>query len=553
MSHGGSSLCFTAGTRKGIFRILLQPVMSASVLASVLGLPSAALLAQDLVENAGDAAQTATASPATAKETQKGTQNAAASDKKEAEINFNLLVFDPVPLAIQPAAAESTPGQAPATVAIELATLPRGNPLPVQNLMQTYANPVSAIPASDTALDGVVRYEAQLKEIEQKGNAYDLELTETLLGLAASYENVGEYANALPLYERASHITRVNHGLFSLDQVPIVQRVIANDIARGDLLSADQQQDYLFYLNRRIHGDNNPALLTAMLDYAEWNVYAFRARMLSPPVVTVEELTDATPSTTKEPPPVEDIFAFRIEKLITAQIAYENIINLIMAHFGTTDPRLPAAERALAVTNYLYATQVIASDGGIEMTNGYYSPDFPRLSGGGFSEGREALERRVQYLEQNGTASREEITRAKMELGDWLITSRKRMNAVELYDQVFADYVASGASQTEIDALFHPLLPVSIPTFVMNPYTRASLSIPADAAIQYRGYVDVEFSIGRYGQTSMPRELARSQDVDDKVVEVLMRNIRRDQFRPRYQDGHAIEEDRVQIRYYYSY
>src|SRR5690606_16912641 len=144
---------------------------------------------------------------------------------QEESVNFDLLIFDAVPLAIQPAApaADSAPAADATYQATELATLPRSNPRSVAALVRLYANPVAPALADtpiDTSLVDVARYEAALKELEQKGDAYALQLTESLMDLATSYENSGDYVKALPLYERANHVTRVNHGLFSLEQVP---------------------------------------------------------------------------------------------------------------------------------------------------------------------------------------------------------------------------------------------------------------------------------------------------------------------------------------------
>lgn len=473
---------------------------------------------------------------------------------QEQSVNFDLLVFDAVPLSVQSPADESSgPSAAVPLQAAELGSLPRNNPQPVQTLVRTHANPVTASAPVDLSSADATRYEALLKEVEQKGNAYDAGLSESLMDLAAAYERSGDYARALPLYERASHLTRVNYGLFSAEQIPIVERVIDNQVMRGDLIAADQQQEYLYYLHRRIHGENNPGLLPAMEAYAEWNLFAFSARKLSPTPVSADEIASETPSATKGPAPVEDVVMFRIQRLMNAQGIYQQIVKLLLTHFGTADPRLPEVERSLAVTNYLYATQVVVNESLLINTQSLnYNPDFP-VKMLGFAEGREALERRIQYLEETPGTPRDEITKAKMELGDWLMSSRKRMNGIEVYDQVFADYVAAGASQTEIDALFHPALPVAIPTFLVSPYSRESLNIPADASLQYKGYVDVEFVVGRYGQTSTPRELARSEGTPDRLVDALLRNIRRDQYRPRYRDGRAVEQDRIRARYYYAY
>ena len=96
-------------------------------------------------------------------------------------------------------------------------------------------------------------------------------------------------------------------------------------------------------------------------------------------------------------------------------------------------------------------------------------------------------------------------------------------------------------------------LPASLPSIVPQRFTRASFGLPADAALQYRGFIDVEFLINKIGESMSPELLYRSPDTPDAVAETLLRSIRRAQFRPRMLDGKLVEDDRITLRYYYTY
>ena len=101
--------------------------------------------------------------------------------------------------------------------------------------------------------------------------------------------------------------------------------------------------------------------------------------------------------------------------------------------------------------------------------------------------------------------------------------------------------------------MFHPVLPVQLPSVVPLYYTRESFGISPDVALEYRGFIDMEFGISKIGDSMSPKVLYRSPETPDDVVDVLTRLIRRAQFRPRLVDGKLVADDRVTLRYYYTY
>jgi len=481
------------------------------------------------------------------------------------EPNLDLLLFDPVPLVIvQDAGAESavTAAAQPPYQSNELQPLPATKVQNIQvaltSLAMSGTSSTADMPASDIA-----RYEASFKEIEQAGNAYSMELPESLVSLADAYERAGDYLKALSLYERASHIIRVNEGLFTLGQETVVERMIGNYLAQGDMVAADQQQEYLYYLRRKVHPHRSPELIKAMQDFAQWNVQAFQYYAFRPaPVVPPAQPSDSEAEKAAPPPPptaaavapAADIDAFRIQHLFNAQLMYQQISNLLVANFGITDPRLPDNELQLAITNYLYATNVIARGGSAfdGMQQDYDSPDMS-VRRFGYGEGRNSMERRVDYLRNTPGTSPEALARARLDLIDWMITTRSRSDIQSVFEQAYKEYAEAGATPEQIAALFHPALPASLPSIVPQRFTRASFGLPADAALQYRGFIDVEFLINKIGESMSPELLYRSPDTPDAVAETLLRSIRRAQFRPRMLDGKLVEDDRITLRYYYTY
>lgn len=473
--------------------------------------------------------------------------------------NLDLLVFDAVPLALSPADPATTPQAAgqPPYQASEVVTPPRTDPKPVAIAMHEQAQKVMPPAASADAAD-IQRREAMVKDMELSGDAYANGLSEVLLDLAGDYESIGDLLKARELYERANHVTRVNKGLFSVEQIPIIERLFNNYLMSGDLVAADQQQEYLYYLQRKVHAGDDANLINPLQKYAEWNVQAFLSYL--PPALP-ESVTapagDAAAAEAPTPAPVAsavpDMVTFRIQHLINAQALYQQLIDLLLATTHHTDPRLPEAEHSLAVTSYLFAMQAPMIDPAMLSSSdaGFYSQmPMQRM---GYTEGRRSMERRIEYLEQNESTPPADLARARLELADWMIATHSRSDFVEVFTNAYNEYVASGASAEEIDTIFHPPLPIEVPTFLIRPHSRLSLGIPVEAALQYRGYIDVEYGVSKIGDSLSPKILFRTPETPEAVEEVLLRSLRRAEFRPRMQNGELLDNDKITARYYYTW
>jgi hypothetical protein len=487
-----------------------------------------------------------------------------------------LLIFDPVPLRIEApavdvgsAAASILPSDAAAATqaagrpdnqppyqATELLPLPRTNPLPVKAALEQQTLRLLGN-ADRVSAEDIARAEASLKQLEQAGNAYANALPEVLMDLATAYESTGDFLKAQSYLDRANHLTRVNSGLFSLDQVPVVQRIFKNALVRGDLLAADQQQEYLYFLLLKAYGKGSAELIAPLQEYARWNMQAFKtyapAALPVAPLSGTDALTD-TPVAEVPAATVMDMAQFRIQHLINAQFIYKQLIDLLLTHAGNADPRLAEAQRLLAVNSYLFATQSLANESVLnESLQGAYYDGSQSLHLAGFSDGRKALERRIETLQQNDSTTPTELARSRLELVDWMIATRTRADFANIFTAAYEQYSAAGAHADELTALFDPPLPPEVPTFMVYPNTRQAFDLATDVALQYRGFIDVEYGLSRIGESQSPKILYVTPDTPEPLTAILLRAIRRGQFRPRMRDGELVANDKITARYYYTY
>ena len=119
-------------------------------------------------------------------------------------------------------------------------------------------------------------FQLQMDEFESKDGPYADGLAEPLLGLGRHYARRGDYEQALQLYRRALHIVRLNDGLYSKRQVPVVRELLDTVRLSGDLQALDDRYDYFFRLYGRGQAPYTDIRVRAALEYLRWQREALR-------------------------------------------------------------------------------------------------------------------------------------------------------------------------------------------------------------------------------------------------------------------------------------
>lgn len=478
------------------------------------------------------------------------------------------LLFEPVliernPALPAPSNKESEPEEAalPGETVKEITDLPAGdNPIPVSvflfnKSLQEQTTEVDNLESS------ISSYEETIRDIELDGDAYEPALIQELISIGSLYQQQGDHNSALKFFDQALHINRVNLGLFNLDQEQIIDMKIASHVALGDLYEADLQQEYLLYIKRKEYGSTSVEMLPALSEYADWNIFAFDSRLAMDPTQTyAAEASVYTEDQVNNAIGEEDL---RTVRLLNAQNIYRTIINILLSNFGVSDRRLLDMEKKLALTNYFFATNLDVmsnvSSGkspsqALNSSQGFY--DMSRVSSNsmGYRHGREALERRIDYMLGMQDVSPLELAQARIDLADWLLLFKKRTAALNLYQEAYNALAATDTLKESINDLFSPVFPQTIPTFIDYRYSRASLGVPEDQPLKYHGWIDLRFEINRYGQTQNVEIVGQSDSTTDPVATRLLRHVRNStSFRPRIGDGILLDQDLVETRYYYTY
>ncbi len=348
---------------------------------------------------------------------------------------------DPEPLASAKTAAATAPETTPEPNAVE-------PPLPPTPEQQRY-------------LDAVQKLEAQ-------GGAYDAALSEQLLGLGAAYQAAGRHADAAEVLSRAAHITRVNEGLYSTSDLPILERLIESYSALGEWDGVGSSYQQMFQIHRRNYGDSDERMLPALQRLSSWHMSAYLA----------------------------DIGEDPINHLEAARNLYDSSLGILQAKPAGSDPRLPEALREKAIVDYYLASYVPTGGGGVSFSAGPSNAQEqagPAYALMGFTSGREALERVLALRRQDTPANPLLIGQATAELGDWHQLFNRRQTALEIYKEAWTQ-AAADTSNSAVNQIFgHP---IALPVLPEGLAALADAGVPAGSQ---QGTITVTFAVNERG------------------------------------------------------
>jgi hypothetical protein len=111
-------------------------------------------------------------------------------------------------------------------------------------------------------------YRSYIESRETKGGAFAPGLTEQRRGLGLNLQALDRQADAAKGWKRGGHVSRVQSGLYTADQIPLLRAEIRSRMARGRVDEVDEHQRYL----ARVESEaltGTPASIAALIDQGE--------------------------------------------------------------------------------------------------------------------------------------------------------------------------------------------------------------------------------------------------------------------------------------------
>ena len=391
---------------------------------------------------------------------------------------------------------------------------------------------------SSIASDGFQQERAQaalqseIIRIETDEGVWSRQLVEQLGGLGRSYQLQGNHAEAIEAYDRAIHINRVNSGLDTIEQIPFVEARIRSHLTLGQWAEADLYTNYLYYLQRKAYGGNDPRLIPVLERLGNWNLQAFH-------IGFGESLAMRLSSA----------FAF-----------FSAASERIARHYGKTDGRFARSQHSVAASAYLIARNPdVLREMYSGMTKLRYDElvdslevedmnDVTRTYRAGFL----ALQEVAASLDGN-PAKILEYAQANVDIGDWNLLYNRTQSAEQVYELVWEFLLEQENGEQVLQELFGRV--VKLPSFggTRHPYVEDEIRNGQEQATLQFQDVDIMFDVTPNGETRNLRLVSEEFDETNRDVLRLYSIIRRTKFRPRVEEGEAVLSRDNVFRYRYWY
>lgn len=438
----------------------------------------------------------------------------------QATVQTNSAAYAPTTPA-QPAPRQVTAQQLPEHATSEHAT-------PDQPIMA--ALNIANTPAEQAMKDKVSRsvdhYQNAIANMESAGGAYGSGIEEGLMSLGLAQQYLGKHAKAIKIYKRAMHLNRINEGLYSTGQVPILERLISSHMALSQWDKVSDRYEYLYWLNNQNFGENDIRMLPTLSQLSRWHLQAYAMQF-------------------------GDDQGQVLEHLVKAYNFLEKSVALMENQYGQNDQRLISDLNGLLLANYFFATfqnmpvhvrtHTVVSD--IDMRRS--SQLINQYIANSFRRGKENISRLIDIHSNDENATPWAVAKAKVKLADWMLMFNKRNSAMDLYSEVYNSLPEGEASLVERVKMFdHPVALPNLDMLENNTYS----DVDGRQYDKKRDYVLASFDVTAQGKTTNI-EILESKPADNVSVRSrVKKSLRLAKFRPRFVEGEPVFAEKVTLR-----
>lgn len=436
----------------------------------------------------------------------------------------------------------------------------------------------------------ISQYEQAVQDLESSSGPYVLGLAEQLGSLGRIYQETGDHNDAIELFERSKHIIRVNHGLFSLEQLTMQESIMTSYQALGDIKTVDEIREYIFYIKRKNYSQDSPEMIALNREWAEWNVESLLRLYNSPAAVRPlfnsgnenlratdyilvqdnfrelylprNQLLNSSSSTMM-------ISAVNMNMLIEPRLKEARELYLKMLEKAELEqlennstnvynPEIHDLQRSLADISFVVRKKMeeMARYSGDNSVYSISSEDHvrsTRVVTRGYQVSRDAFEEIVESFKSTPDSTPIEIALALLDSADWDLVFNYEQRAIKKYEEAFLVLKGSGMSEQEIQAIFAPAVELPIPVYSVHQFSRQMQGLNRDSEVSYKGYIDIEYRLSRYGERRSVKVLKQSEGTPSRLRNIILEYLRTQRVRPIVKDGQVVKDTDAQFRYYYTY
>jgi tetratricopeptide (TPR) repeat protein len=121
-------------------------------------------------------------------------------------------------------------------------------------------------------------YEHRINEIEANGGVFDGAMLPELIGLGILHQEQLNHEEAANAFQRALYIIRVNEGLYSTKQLPVIDFLIESNTSRQEWKQVADSYDMMYWLYRRNYADDDPRQLNTLKRLRRWYMESYNKK-----------------------------------------------------------------------------------------------------------------------------------------------------------------------------------------------------------------------------------------------------------------------------------
>ena len=401
------------------------------------------------------------------------------------------------------------------------------------------ADQQSAAPAqqlfteSDTGGTNSIRtYQEQVNLLESQYDAYHDGLSEATLGLGLAHQQAGNHQEAIISLERALQINRVNQGLYHVNKIPLIEHLIVSYTATGDWQAVEDRYFTLMQLYSRNYDNNDVELLPGLAKLIKWNLYVFDTKVSEQPV----------------------------SNLLLARELIHQAINIIRFNYGDDDLRQLDALVALVLTDFYMAVErpqnfnemQRASFNSFRGEAGAVHSEFSAFGQNMFTQGKDHIMEMIRITQVNAATPPRTTVNSLLMLADWYLLFKQKMAADEIYKEVWKQAMTLEDHERHIEEIFGQ--PVKLLNFNISDPSHSEND--SDSAVQDSGgnttelgAIVFEFDISKTGRALDPEVVEADPGASKAIITKARRQLKATHFRPRYDNGIAVENQSMRILY----
>ncbi len=342
---------------------------------------------------------------------------------------------------------------------------------------------------------GLLFIERGIKLMQDNTKPFSANLRNALIVRGITQIELSNYAAAEDSLRHAQHITHRHRGVYSPQQIPVINYITRTQLRRRQTLDADREQRFNLLILEQEYGTESPTLISRLNSLG--NYFAHRGKSIS-----------RTSSTRLER-----------ESLFNTSIAmYERAVTIIEQHFGANDLRLVQPLHGISKTRI--------------------------WQGINKKQARSALERSLVIVLANPNSSLSDKATAMVDLGD-LYTMTTHNKAAQLYLDAWHLLQESPATKLLAEQLFGT--PIRLP---LESERKLYLSrIPDAAAEDEPIYASLEYAVTEKGHVNHLRVI--DHNLPNEQVRLLKMHLRVSKFRPRIIAGQLVSTEGLRLRQLY--